>query len=158
MLVNIISIWSILVPFHIFYFHLVYFVVIFGIFSPFGMLNLDKSGNPARQLFDILILVQAFERTQNGYFLKWKLCSFQHQCLATFTYNKYLAVVIQDIQPKWQSFFDICIRSCFWFQNALGYPWCCKFLQRWRCNSRSLDCFQHSTSFFEWIWDWNEKV
>jgi hypothetical protein len=23
----------------------------------------------------------------------------------------------------------------FFFQNALGYLWRCKFLQRWRCNS-----------------------
>jgi hypothetical protein len=25
------------------------------------------------------------------------------------------------------------------FQNALGYPWCCKNLQRWRCKSRTKD-------------------
>jgi hypothetical protein len=28
--------------------------------------------------------------------------------------------------------------SKFCFQNALGYSWCCKFLQRWRCNSHSI--------------------
>jgi hypothetical protein len=28
------------------------------------------------------------------------------------------------------------------FLNALGYSWRCEFLQRWRCNSRSLDWLQ----------------
>jgi hypothetical protein len=27
-------------------------------------------------------------------------------------------------------------KKIFLFQNALGYPWCCKKLQRWRCHSR----------------------
>jgi hypothetical protein len=49
------AIWSVLLPFGIFYCHLVYFVAIwyilwsFGvpIFSRFGMLRKEKSGNPA---------------------------------------------------------------------------------------------------------------
>jgi hypothetical protein len=49
------DIWSVLLPFGIFYCHLVYFVAIwyilwsFGvpIFSRFGMLRKEKSGNPA---------------------------------------------------------------------------------------------------------------
>jgi hypothetical protein len=28
-------------------------------------------------------------------------------------------------------------KQYFCFQSALGYPWHCKNLQRWRCNSRS---------------------
>jgi hypothetical protein len=32
--------------------------------------------------------------------------------------------------------------NIFCFQNALGFLWSCKFLQRWRCNSRSKDWLQ----------------
>jgi hypothetical protein len=39
--------WSILRPLEIFYFHLVYFVVILYIFPRFGILDQEKSGNPA---------------------------------------------------------------------------------------------------------------
>jgi hypothetical protein len=46
MLVNVIAIWSILLPFCIFYDHLIYFVVILVYFPPFGMLYQEKSGNP----------------------------------------------------------------------------------------------------------------
>jgi hypothetical protein len=41
------DIWSIFRPFDICYGHLVLFVVIWYIFSRFGMLNREKSGNPA---------------------------------------------------------------------------------------------------------------
>jgi hypothetical protein len=40
------STWFILWPFEIFYGHWVYFVVIWYIFPRFGMLYLEKSGNP----------------------------------------------------------------------------------------------------------------
>jgi hypothetical protein len=43
---NFLSIWSILLPFRVFYSHLVYFVVILVYFSSFGMSYLEKSGNP----------------------------------------------------------------------------------------------------------------
>jgi hypothetical protein len=39
--------WSILRPFGLFYGHLIYFMVIWYIFSHFGMLCQEKSGNPA---------------------------------------------------------------------------------------------------------------
>jgi hypothetical protein len=39
-------IWSILRPFGLFCGHLVYFVAIWSIFSRFGMLFKEKSGNP----------------------------------------------------------------------------------------------------------------
>jgi hypothetical protein len=42
---------SILLQFGIFYGHLVYFVVIWDIFSRFGMLYQEKSGNPASQVY-----------------------------------------------------------------------------------------------------------
>jgi hypothetical protein len=41
------TIWSILGPLEIFYAHLVYFVVIWYIFPRFGILDQQKSGNPA---------------------------------------------------------------------------------------------------------------
>jgi hypothetical protein len=41
------TIWSILRPLDIFYGHLVYFVVIWYIFPRFGILDEEKSGNPA---------------------------------------------------------------------------------------------------------------
>jgi hypothetical protein len=35
------------------------------------------------------------------------------------------------------------VRKCnFYSTNALCYPLRCRFLQRWRCNSRSWDCLQ----------------
>jgi hypothetical protein len=34
-----------------------------------------------------------------------------------------------------ERFFKVEENNCF--QNAPGYPWRCKILQRWRCNSRS---------------------
>jgi hypothetical protein len=40
------TIWSILRPLKIFYGHLVYFVVIWYIFPPLGILDQEKSGNP----------------------------------------------------------------------------------------------------------------
>jgi hypothetical protein len=46
-LVYFINIWSIIRPFDLFYGHLVHFVVIWYIFSPVGILNQEKSGNPA---------------------------------------------------------------------------------------------------------------
>jgi hypothetical protein len=46
MLVNFRAIWSILLPFGIFYSHLVHFVVFLVYFPRFGMLCQDKSGNP----------------------------------------------------------------------------------------------------------------
>jgi hypothetical protein len=46
-LVYFITIWSILLLLEIFYGHLVYFVVIWYIFLRFGILHLEKSGNPA---------------------------------------------------------------------------------------------------------------
>jgi hypothetical protein len=39
------TIWSILRPLEIFYGHLVYFVVIWYIFPPLGILDQEKSGN-----------------------------------------------------------------------------------------------------------------
>jgi hypothetical protein len=38
-------------------------------------------------------------------------------------------------QKRFRAFFQRKRKECF--QNALGYSWRCKFLQRWRCNSRS---------------------
>jgi hypothetical protein len=38
--------WNILRPFDLFYFHLEYLMVIWNISSRFGMLYLEKSGNP----------------------------------------------------------------------------------------------------------------
>jgi hypothetical protein len=35
-------------------------------------------------------------------------------------------------------------RKCFCSQNALGYSWRRKFLQRWRCNSKSYDWLRRS--------------
>jgi hypothetical protein len=46
MLVYLMSIWSILRPLELFYGHLVYFVIIWYIFSRFGMLCQEKCGNP----------------------------------------------------------------------------------------------------------------
>jgi hypothetical protein len=46
-LVNFMTIWSILRPLEIFYCHLVYCVVIWYIFPRFGILYEEKSGNPA---------------------------------------------------------------------------------------------------------------
>jgi hypothetical protein len=45
-LVNFPAIWSIFGPFRIFYGILVYFVDMFGIFSPFWYIVLQKYGNP----------------------------------------------------------------------------------------------------------------
>jgi predicted metal-dependent peptidase len=68
MLVNFMSIWSILQPFRIFYGHLVYFVVILVYFSRFGMLKEDKSGNRGKSLVYntkmILVVRQAAGLTQ----------------------------------------------------------------------------------------------
>jgi hypothetical protein len=41
------TVWSILGPLEIFYGHLVHVVVIWYIFSRFGILGQEKSGNPA---------------------------------------------------------------------------------------------------------------
>jgi hypothetical protein len=46
------DIWSILLPFDIFYGHLVYFVVIWCIFPSGGILYQEKSGNLATGLLD----------------------------------------------------------------------------------------------------------
>jgi hypothetical protein len=46
-LVFFMTIWSILRPFEIFYGHFIYFVVIWYIFPCFGILDQEKSGNPA---------------------------------------------------------------------------------------------------------------
>jgi choline-glycine betaine transporter len=43
------TIWSILRLLEIFYFHLVYFVVIYSIFPHFGISDKEKSGNPVEQ-------------------------------------------------------------------------------------------------------------
>jgi hypothetical protein len=40
------AVWSILLPFGLFSIYLLYFVVILYIFSRFGMLHQEKSGNP----------------------------------------------------------------------------------------------------------------
>jgi hypothetical protein len=48
MLIYLMSIQNILQTFRIFYDHLVHFVFIWYIFSGFGIMNHDKSGNPAR--------------------------------------------------------------------------------------------------------------
>jgi hypothetical protein len=53
------TIWSILPPLGIFYFHLVYFVVIWYIFSRFGILDQEKSGNPAVTAVDATLSVSA---------------------------------------------------------------------------------------------------
>jgi hypothetical protein len=47
MLVHFTVIWYILWPFGIFCGHLVYVMVIWNIFPHFGILYLEKSGNPA---------------------------------------------------------------------------------------------------------------
>jgi hypothetical protein len=47
-LVNSMAIWKILLPFGIFYGHLVYFVAILVYFSSFSMLYQEKSGNPVQ--------------------------------------------------------------------------------------------------------------
>jgi hypothetical protein len=46
MLVYLMTIGSYLLPFDLFCGHLVYFMVIWYVFSRFGMLNKEKSGNP----------------------------------------------------------------------------------------------------------------
>jgi hypothetical protein len=46
-LVSFMSIWSILMPFGTFCGHMLYFVIIWYIFSRFGMMYKEKSGNPA---------------------------------------------------------------------------------------------------------------
>jgi hypothetical protein len=46
-LVYFMTVWSILRPLQIFYGHLVYFVVFWYIFPRFGILDQEKSGNPA---------------------------------------------------------------------------------------------------------------
>jgi hypothetical protein len=46
MLISFMAIWYIVLPIHIFYDHLVYFLLIWNIFPHFGMLKQDKSGNP----------------------------------------------------------------------------------------------------------------
>jgi hypothetical protein len=43
------EIWSILRPFEISSGHLIYFMAIWYIFSHFGMLQQEKSGNPAQR-------------------------------------------------------------------------------------------------------------
>jgi hypothetical protein len=49
-LVYFTAIWSILRPFSLFYGHLFYFVVILYIFPRFGILYLQKAGNPGEGL------------------------------------------------------------------------------------------------------------
>jgi hypothetical protein len=44
------TIWPILRPLQIFYGHLIYFVAIWYIFPRFGILDQEKSGNPAVNL------------------------------------------------------------------------------------------------------------
>jgi hypothetical protein len=51
MVVYFMAILSILWPFGIFCGHLVYFMVIWNIFSQFGMLYQEKSGNPAQNSY-----------------------------------------------------------------------------------------------------------
>jgi hypothetical protein len=46
MMVYLTAIWSISLPFGIFFGHLVYFMVIWYIVPRFGMLYQEKSGNP----------------------------------------------------------------------------------------------------------------
>jgi hypothetical protein len=46
MLVNYMAMWSILLLFRVFCGHSVYFVVIWVLFSRFGMLHQEQSGNP----------------------------------------------------------------------------------------------------------------
>jgi phosphate/sulfate permease len=46
MMAYFMTIWSISLPFGIFFGHLVYFMVIWHIFPRFGMLYQEKSGNP----------------------------------------------------------------------------------------------------------------
>jgi hypothetical protein len=50
----------ILRPFDIFYDYLVYFVVFWNIFPRFGILNQEKSGNPALDMLDIICHVSNF--------------------------------------------------------------------------------------------------
>jgi hypothetical protein len=45
------TIWSILRPLEIFCGHMVYFVMIWCIFPRFGILDQEKSGNPATPVF-----------------------------------------------------------------------------------------------------------
>jgi hypothetical protein len=45
-----------------------------------------------------------------------------------YSYNASVVVAYSVFQSR---------KNTFCFQNALGYPWHCKNLQRWRCNSRS---------------------
>jgi hypothetical protein len=47
MLMCCIAVWNILRTFGIFYDHLVHFVFIWYIFSSFGIMHQEKSGNPA---------------------------------------------------------------------------------------------------------------
>jgi hypothetical protein len=48
------AIWPILRPLEIFHCHLIYFVAIWCIFPRFGILDLEKSGNPELQSLDVL--------------------------------------------------------------------------------------------------------
>jgi hypothetical protein len=54
-LVDFMTIWSILRPLQIFYGHLVYLVVIWYIFPRFGILDQEKSGNPDPNTTPVLI-------------------------------------------------------------------------------------------------------
>jgi hypothetical protein len=50
--------WNILRIFGIFYDHLVHFVFIWYIFSGFGIMHLEKSGNPALLLSPLLLCLK----------------------------------------------------------------------------------------------------
>jgi hypothetical protein len=71
-----------------------------------------------------------WRRTKNGYiFLSDNFLNVPGANPATseFAYNHNASVVV----PRQQRFFKV-EENIFCFQNALGYPWRCKFLQRWR--------------------------
>jgi hypothetical protein len=67
-LVYFMTIWSTLWPLEMFYGHLVYFVVIWYIFPCFGILDQEKSGNPASgQLTRKLNFIMAWPKSGNAY-------------------------------------------------------------------------------------------
>jgi hypothetical protein len=64
-LVYFMTIWSILLQLEIFYGHLVRFVVIWYNFPRFGILDQEKSGNPAPDWIDVDVKCRMSRRTIN---------------------------------------------------------------------------------------------
>jgi hypothetical protein len=78
-MVNLIAIGSILLPFGLFYCHLVYFMVIwYTYFSRFGMLYQEKSGNPDYAWLERMHV----SATCNAYIC---ICIHMYTCIHTYS-------------------------------------------------------------------------